>query len=268
MTLMDFLQAAFMGLVEAVTEFIPVSSTGHLILAGKIIGFEGPLADVFEVVIQLGAILAICALYFKRLLNVVLGLGHDAGARHFAIVSIIAVIPAFIAGALLHDIIKTVLFSPLVVCVSMVVGGFAILFVERSKPAARFAEIETMPYTTGLKIGLVQCLALIPGVSRSGATIMGALWLGVERKTAAEFSFFQAIPIMLGASVLDLWKNRHDIDASGAGIIAVGFVTSFVGALFVVRWMMQFVGRHGFAPFAYYRIVAGIIGLGILLFMP
>lgn len=266
MTFIEFAQAVFLGLVEAATEFIPVSSTGHMILAGKVIGFEGPVAGLFEVVIQLGAILAVCVLYFQRLWTVVCGLPHDARARHFTAVLLIAFIPALISGLLLHDFIKEVLFSPYVVCAALIVGGFAILAIERTHPAPVHTEIERMPYATALKIGLAQCLSLVPGVSRSGATIMGALYFGVDRKTAAEFSFFQAIPIMLGATALDLWKARETIDASGIGIIAVGFVTAFIGALFIVRWMIGFVTRRGFAPFAYYRIAAGLAGFALLYF--
>jgi undecaprenyl-diphosphatase len=261
-----YFQAIVMGLIEALTEFLPVSSTGHLILADVLIGFKGPPGHVFEVVIQLGAILAICVLYFKRLLKVITGLRCDPGARHFAIVSIIAFIPAMIAGGLLHNIIKTVLFSPFVVCSMMVLGGVAILIIEKYKPQPKLFSIESIPYKTSLWIGILQCLALIPGVSRSGATILGALCFGVERRTAAEFSFFQAIPIMLGAVTLDLWKNRHALDSDGLSIIAVGFITAFIGAIFVVKWMLEFVTKNGFAPFAYYRIVVGTIGLFLLYF--
>lgn len=259
------LQAFIMGLVEAVTEFLPVSSTGHLILAGELLGFEGPDGRVFEVVIQLGSILAVCVLYFRRLWGVVIGLPHDPAARHFTVVTVIAFIPAVVAGALFHDIIKTVLFSPLVVCLMLVLGGVAILLVEKFRPVPVLNSIETMPYKTAFMIGLAQCLALVPGVSRSGATILGGLCFGVDRKTAAEFSFFQAIPLMFGAVLYDLYKNRDTLDFSDAGVIAIGFITSFVAALFVVKWMIGFVTRRGFAPFAWYRIVIGLIGLAILL---
>jgi undecaprenyl-diphosphatase len=267
MTLIEFFQAAFMGVVEAVTEFLPVSSTGHLILAGKLIGFEGPGDHVFEVAIQLGAVLAVCVLYFRRLLQVVLGLHSDPRARHFAWVSIIAFIPAVIAGVLLYSVIKTYLFSPLVVCVALIVGGIAILLVERLHPDHSVHDIESMPYRTALGIGLTQCLALIPGVSRSGATILGALALGVDRRTAAEFSFFQAIPLLAGATLYDLWKNRAGMDFDALSLIAVGFITSFIGAMIVIRWMLGYVTRHGFGVFAWYRIAAGLAGL-VFLLMP
>lgn len=258
----EYIQAFLMGLVEAATEFLPVSSTGHLILAGEMLGFEGPPGHVFEVVIQLGAILAICVLYFNRLFKVLVDLPRDRGAQHFVTVNLVAFIPAMIAGLLLHDFIKEVLFSPVVVCAMLVLGGFAILYIERRRAGApTLHSVEAVPARTALYIGLVQCLSLVPGVSRSGATIMGALCFGLDRKTAAEFSFFQAIPIMLGATTLDLWKARDVLDASGLGVIAVGFVTSFVGAMIVVRWMMGFITRHGFTPFAWYRIGVGIAGL-------
>jgi undecaprenyl-diphosphatase len=265
---MEYLHAVIMGLIEAATEFLPVSSTGHLILADRVLGFKGPPGHVFEVVIQLGAILAICVLYFKKLLSVVTNLHKDEAARHFAIVSIIAFIPAMIAGGLLHGIIKTFLFSPFVVCTMLVVGGVAIIVIERLKPVPQLFSIETIPYKTAFLIGMAQCLALVPGVSRSGATILGALCFGVERKTAAEFSFFQAIPIMLGAVTLDLFKNRHFLSTEDMSVIAIGFITAFIGALCVVRWMLGFVTRNGFTPFAWYRIVVGTIGLIVLTFIP
>lgn len=264
MTLIEFFQAVFMGAVEAVTEFLPVSSTGHLILAGELIGFKGPDGHVFEIAIQLGAVLAVCVLYFKRLTKVIVDLPKEPRAQHFTIVSLIAFVPAVVVGFMFHDFIKSVLFSPLVVCTMLVVGGIAILVIERMRPAVRILEIETMPYRIGLAIGLVQCLALIPGVSRSGATIMGALALGVDRRTAAEFSFFQAVPLLAGAAIFDIWKNYDAIDMSAASIIAVGFVTSFIGAMLVIKWMLDYVTRNGFGVFAWYRIVAGSVGLVIL----
>lgn len=256
-----------MGAVEAVTEFLPVSSTGHLILAGELIGFKATGAHVFEIAIQLGAVLAVCVLYFQRLSKVIIDLPRDPGARHFAVVSLITFFPAVIVGFMFHEFIKSVLFSPLVVCVMLIVGGIAILVIERMRPAVRVTEIEGMPYRTAFAIGLVQCLALIPGVSRSGATIMGALAFGVDRRTAAEFSFFQAIPLLAGAAAFDLWKNQEMLDASFASLLAVGFVTSFIGALLVIKWMLDYVTRNGFGVFAWYRIVAGSIGLMILAFI-
>ncbi len=254
--------AAVLGLVEGLTEFIPVSSTGHLIVLGDLLGFEGPPGKVFEVVIQLGAILAVCVAYFGRLLGVVLGLPSDPGARRFALAIILACVPAIGIGLLAHDFIKSVLFSPLVVCVSLIVGGIAILIIERIVPPPRHMRVEDFSPVLALKIGLAQCLAMIPGVSRSGATIMGALLMGVERKAAAEFSFFVAIPIMMGATLLDLVKNRDSLTGDGVLLMAVGFGTAFLAALLVVRWLVGMVSRHGFAPFAWYRIVFGSLLLG------
>ena len=259
MTLFIFFQAIFLGVVEGVTEFLPISSTGHLIIAGELIGFTGSTAEVFEVVIQLGAILAICVLYARKLFGVALGLTNDKGAQHFAIAVIIAFLPAAIIGFLLHDFIKDVLFSPMVVCASLVLGGVAILAIERWKPATKIVEIENLTPMTSLKIGLYQCLAMIPGVSRSGATILGAVLLGVERKTAAEFSFFLAIPTMLGASTLDLWKARHILNPDDSAVIAVGFIAAFISAIVVVRWLVHFVSHHGFSIFGWYRIAFGLL---------
>ncbi|WGF90658.1 undecaprenyl-diphosphate phosphatase [Marinivivus vitaminiproducens] len=258
------LQAGLLGLIEAATEFLPVSSTGHLILLVDLIGFQGPPGRVFEVVIQLGAVLAICVLYMHKLWQVATGLPTDPGARRFVLAILLAFLPAAVVGVLIHDIIKTVLFDPLVVACALIVGGVAILLIERFRPEPRHAVIETFPLRTALGIGAVQCLAMVPGVSRSGATIMGALLMGVERKTAAEFSFFLAIPTMLGATVYDLFKNRDTLDFGGGLVIAVGFVTAFIGALVVVRWLLGFLSRHGFTPFAWYRIALGSIILVVL----
>ena len=259
------LQAVFLGLVEGLTEFIPVSSTGHLILLVDLLGFQGPPGKVFEIVIQLGAILAILAAYAPTLLDVARRAPADPGARRFILAVLIAFLPAAIVGALAHGFIKEVLFSPLVVSVALILGGAAILVIERVRPAATRTSIEAFPPALSLGIGAFQVLAMIPGVSRSGATIMGALLLGVERKTAALFSFFLAIPTMLGATAYDLFKNRHVLDAGGAEVIAAGFVVAFLAALVVVRWLVGFVGRHGFAPFAWYRIALGTVMLVILL---
>ncbi|CAH2600826.1 Undecaprenyl-diphosphatase 2 [Rhodovastum atsumiense] len=259
-----WLQAALLGLVEGLTEFLPVSSTGHLILFGDLIGFDVPQSDVFEVVIQLGAILAVCVLYARRLWNAVIGLPTDPAARRFALTILLGFLPAAVLGLMFHKVIKTVLFSPWVVSVSLIVGGFAILLIERIKPRPRYAEVEDMPLGTALGIGFCQALAMIPGVSRSGATIMGALMFGVNRPTAAEYSFFLAIPTMLAASVLDLYKAREGLTTDSLGLIAVGFVVAFLSAIVVVRALVAYVQRHGFAPFAYYRIVIGAVMLGLL----
>lgn len=258
MTFLVLFQAIFLGIVEGVTEFLPVSSTGHLIIAGQLIGFEN---TVFDVVIQLGAIIAICVLYARRLFGVAFGLTSDPAARHFALAVVIAFIPSAVLGLIFHEFIKS-LFSPMVVCASLVLGGIAILLIEKWKPATRIIDVENLTPRTSFQIGLFQCLAMVPGVSRSGATILGAVMLGVERKTAAEFSFFLAIPTMLGATVVELWKARDVLNPDDTAIIAVGFVAAFVSAIFVVRWLVEFVSHHGFAIFGWYRIIFGTLLAG------
>ena len=264
MTLTELAEALLLGIVEGLTEFIPVSSTGHLILVGELLGFEGPPGFVFEVVIQLGAVLAVCLVYGARLAHIAASLGRSAEARQFVAAVLIAFLPAAVIGVFAHGFIKGVLFSPYVVCVSLILGGIAILVIERNLPTPRIFSVEGMSRRTALGIGFVQTLAMIPGVSRSGATILGALLLGVDRKTAAEFSFFLAIPTMLGAVVYDLYKNRESLSMDGTLTIAVGFAAAFVAGLVVVRSLLAFVGRYGFAPFGWYRIV---LGLGMLAFL-
>ncbi len=264
---MDVLNAAILGLVEGLTEFLPVSSTGHLILVGDLLGFQGPPGFIFEVAIQLGAILAICALYFGRLARAVVALPRDPAARRFAAAVLLAFLPAALLGVLFHGAIKAVLFDPLPVSIALILGGVVILLVDKRAPAPRHLQAETIPLRTALLIGVAQAAALIPGVSRSGATILGALMLGVERRAAAEFSFFVAIPTMLGATVYDLWKNRAGLDLEGAGLIALGFLVAFLAALLVVRPALALISRHGFAPFGWYRIAIGgamllVIALG------
>ena len=265
---MDFwnlLVAAVLGLVEGLTEFIPVSSTGHLILLVDLLGFQGPPGKVFEVVIQLGAILAVCVVYFARLWRVLIGLASDPGARRFAVAVILAFLPAAIIGVFAHGFIKSVLFSPWVVSASLILGGLAILAIEARRRPATVLRVEDFSAVLALKIGLFQVIAMVPGVSRSGATILGALLMGVERKAAAEFSFFLAIPTMLGAATYDLYKNRADITFDGGALIAVGFVVAFLAALAVVRVVVDFISRHGFAPFAWYRIAIGTLMLMVLM---
>ena len=257
-------QAVFLGLIEGLTEFIPVSSTGHLILLVDLLGFEGPPGRVFEIVIQLGAILAILVAYAPTLFGVVRRLPTDPGARRFTAAVVLAFLPAAVIGVFAHGFIKRVLFSPWVVCVALILGGIAILLIERVRRVPVHHDIERFPPRLALGIGACQVLAMVPGVSRSGSTIMGALLLGVDRRAATLFSFFLAIPTMMGATVYDLWKNRDTLDAAGAEVIAVGFVVAFLAALVVVRWLVGFVARHGFAPFAYYRIALGAVMLAVL----
>jgi undecaprenyl-diphosphatase len=259
--LSDYASAILLGVVEGLTEFLPISSTGHLILADRLLGVEGPESKLFDIVIQLGAILAVCWVYRERLFHAVAGLATEPPAQRFVGNIVIAFLPAAIAGVLLHRIIKEVLFSPWVVAVSLIVGGIAILAIERVRPRPRVHDIETMSLGTALAVGCCQVLAMIPGVSRAGATIMGALMLRVDRPAATEFSFFLAIPTMFGASVYDLYKNRAILSFDGAVLIAIGFVVAFFAALFVVRRLVDFVSRHGFGVFAWYRIVVGAIAL-------
>ncbi len=258
------LTALALGLVEGVTEFLPVSSTGHLIVIGDLLGFSGNFSKLFDVVIQLGAILAVCWLYRAKLWHTAVTLGGDRASQRFTLNVLLAFLPAVVIGFAAHDFIKRVLFSPLVVAWAFILGGVAILLVERYRPAATADSIESMPAPTALKIGLFQCLAMIPGTSRSGATIVGALLLGVTREAATEFSFFLAIPTMAGATALDLWKARHEAFGAEWTMIAIGFVVAFLSALLVVRGLVGFVSRHGFAPFAWYRIVAGVGILALL----
>jgi len=265
MELWNLVVAAILGLVEGLTEFIPVSSTGHLILLVDLLGFQGPPGKVFEVVIQLGAILAVCVVYFTRLWRVLIGLASDPGARRFAAAVIIAFLPAAVIGAVAHGFIKSVLFSPWVVSASLILGGLAILAIEARPRPATVGRVEDFSPALALKIGFFQVIAMIPGVSRSGATILGALLMGVERKAAAEFSFFLAIPTMLGAATYDLYKNRHDLSFDGGILIAVGFVVAFLAALAVVRFVVDFISRHGFTPFGWYRIAIGTIMLMVLM---
>ena len=262
-----FFDAILLGLLEGLTEFIPVSSTGHLIMLGELLGFKGQAEDVFKVVIQLGAILAILLVYFSKLWGVLTGLFRgEKEAVRFTIAILLAFLPAAVIGVFAHSYIKSVLFNPTVVSVALIVGGIIILVAEKAVKTPRYFEVERFPARLSLSIGFVQCLAMVPGVSRSGATIIGSLLMGVERKTAAEFSFFLAIPTMLGAAVYDLYKNRDVLAVDSVGMIAVGFVCAFLAALLVVRWLVNFVGKHGFAPFAWYRIAIGSIMLTYLLF--
>jgi undecaprenyl-diphosphatase len=249
--------AGLLGVLEGLTEFIPVSSTGHLLLAGHFIGFESA-GKTFEVVIQLGAILALLWVYFGKISSTVAGLGHDPAARRFAAGILIAFLPAAIAGVLLHGFIKTVLFeTPWLIAVMLVVGGVVLLVVDRVVFGQVHDRADAFPLHMAFGIGLFQCLALVPGVSRSGATIVGALFLGASKRAAAEFSFFLSIPTMAGAFTYDLWKNRDILDFSAVTDIAVGFLAAFLAALAVVRWLLGYVSRRGYALFAWWRIVVG-----------
>lgn len=259
-----FLVAILLGLVEGLTEFIPVSSTGHLILLVDLLGFQGPPGRVFEIVIQLGAILAIVVVYWRKFWGVLIGLPRDPVAQRFTINVLVAFLPAAVIGVVAHDFIKEMLFSPWTVSIALIVGGIAILLIERAKPVPRIDDIDRFTPLLAFKIGLCQVVAMIPGVSRSGATIMGALLLGVARAPATEFSFFLAVPTMVGATTLDIYKNFDSLNADDALILAVGLLGAFVAALVVVRTLVAFVSRRGFTPFAWYRIVLGSLMLLLL----
>lgn len=251
--------ALLLGLIEGLTEFLPVSSTGHLILAVDLIGFRGPPGQVFEVVIQLGAIGAVCWEYFGRFARAAAGCRHDPDQFRFVRNILLAFLPTVVIGALAYSFIKAYLFDPWVVVAALVLGGVAILIIERNLPAPRHHAVERMPAPTAFAVGLCQVVSMIPGVSRAGATIMGGLMLGMDRRTATEFSFFLAVPTMLAASALDLYSNWERMDGDNLLVIAIGFAAAFLSALIVVRWLIGFVSRHGFAPFAWYRIAVGVV---------
>jgi len=260
-------KTVLIGVVEGLTEFLPVSSTGHIILAEELLGFQGPPGKVFEIVIQLGAILAVCLLYRVKIWTTVQGVvKRDPVSLRFAAAIIVAFLPAAVIGVAAHKYIKSVLFDPKVVAVALIVGGIAILLIERYAQRPRIKSLDEIDLKTALLIGLCQCLAMIPGVSRAGATIMGARVFRVDRAAAAEFSFFLAMPTMIGASVYDLYKNWSSLDWHGSGTIAIGFITAFVCALLVVRPFVRFISRHGFGVFAWYRIAIGTLAL-VLIFM-
>ena len=260
-----FLEAILLGLVEGVTEFLPISSTGHLILVGDLLGFKGPPGRVFEVVIQLGAILAVCALYWQKLWDRARNGLTDPIAQRFWISLLLAFLPAAILGFMFHGAIKSFLFNPWTVSLALIVGGLAILLIERMEKLVAFTTIESLPLKRVAAIGLCQAIAMFPGVSRSGATIMGGLLLGLDRKAAAEFSFLLAIPTMLGATTLDLWKNRMALSFEDLGILATGFAAAFFAAFLTVRIAISVLSRIGFQPFGYYRIIVGSLMLLLLL---
>lgn len=266
MSIQPMFDALLLGVIEGLTEFLPVSSTAHLLLLGDVLGFEGPPGKVFEVVVQLGAILAVCVVYFNRLFGVVKGLPSELGAQKFAFNLFMGFLPAAIIGLALHKLIKEVLFhSPVAMCLALIVGGVIILVVDRFVPTPRYHRIEQMPGLLALRIGFFQCLAMQPGVSRSGATIIGALLMRVDRRTAAEFSFFLAIPTMLAATTLDLLKNWSLMTTDGISLIIAGFLAAFITAMIALRGAMALISHFGFAPFGWYRILFGSGMLFLLL---
>lgn len=261
----SIVEALLLGLLEGLTEFIPVSSTGHILLAGHFLGFESA-GKAFEVLIQLGAILAILTVYFGRLWNLLIALPADARARRFVLGILIAFLPAAVIGAMAHGFIKAVLFeTPMLICVMLILGGIILLWVDRWALKPRYTDVMDYPLGLCLKIGLFQCLAMIPGTSRSGATIVGALLMGTDKRSAAEFSFFLAMPTMAGAFAYDLYKNRDILSTDDLLLIGVGFVASFAVAVFVVRSLLDFVSKRGYALFGWWRLVVGTVGLAALL---
>ncbi|TAE33702.1 MAG: undecaprenyl-diphosphate phosphatase [Alphaproteobacteria bacterium] len=256
---LHYLTAILLGMIEGVTEFLPISSTGHLILMIDILGFDKPKGAVFEVIIQLGAILAICMVFRERVTDVVCNFHRSSSTRRFVGLILAAFTPAAILGFIWHDDIKQVLFSPMVVCVMLIVGGVLILLIERIKPQAHIHRADDIPVKKAVMIGLCQALAMIPGTSRSGATMMGSVMMKIDRKTAAEFSFLLAIPTMAAAAMLDVIKNIDHLNVDDALTIGVGFLSAFFSALLSVRWLLNFLANHGFGIFAYYRIIMGTV---------
>ncbi len=261
MDLLLLLKALILGIIEGLTEFLPVSSTGHLIIAGDLLNFNDARASVFKIAIQFGAILAVCNIYRERIVKVVTGLGRDPEANRLTINIICAFLPAMVLGVLFHSTIKELLFNAVVVASALIIGGFVIILAERHEKEARVHSMEEMSWKDALKVGFAQAVAMIPGTSRSGATIIGGMLFGLSRQTATQFSFFLAIPTMFAATVYDLYKNRELLVMDDLAVFAVGFIAAFIAALLTVRALLGFVTRHSFVPFAYYRIIFGLLVL-------
>ncbi|MDP3871913.1 MAG: undecaprenyl-diphosphate phosphatase [Methyloversatilis sp.] len=256
------IKAFILGIIEGLTEFLPISSTGHLIIAGSLLGYTDDTSRVFKIVIQLAAILAICWEYRRKLIDVGSGvLARDPQANHFVTLVLIAFMPAAVLGFLLHGVIKAYLFNPLTVAGALIVGGVLILLIERRNHQPRYETVEEMDWRAALKVGFAQSVAMFPGVSRSGATIMGGLIFGLSRRAATEFSFFLAIPTMFAATAYDVYKNWALLRADDLPVFATGFVASFLAAFFSVRWLLRYISTHTFEVFAWYRIAFGIIVL-------
>jgi undecaprenyl-diphosphatase len=259
------IKAAIMGIVEGLTEFLPVSSTGHLILAGSLLGFDDEKAKVFDIAIQTGAIFAVILVYWQKIRDTVAALPSSQQAQRFSLNVLIAFMPAVILGLLFGKAIKAHLFTPVVVASTFIIGGFIILWAERRQKnnpsVARIQEVEAMTPLDALKVGLAQCLAMIPGTSRSGATIIGGMLLGLSRKAATDFSFYLAIPTLIGAGVYSLYKERALLSWADLPLFTVGLVFSFISAWLCVRWLLRYIATHSFVGFAYYRIVFGVVVL-------
>ena len=256
-------KAAIMGIVEGLTEFLPISSTGHLILAGSLLGFTDAKAKVFEIAIQTGAILAVVIVYWQKIRETLVALPSSRQAQRFAGNVLIGFLPAVVLGLLFGKAIKAHLFTPQVVATTFILGAFVILWAEsRPQSAARVQSVDDMTPLDALKVGLVQCLAMIPGTSRSGATIIGGMLLGLSRKAATDFSFFLAIPTLIGAGVYSLYKERALLSVADLPLFGVGLLFSFISAWICVRWLLRYIASHDFVPFAWYRIAFGLIVLG------
>lgn len=256
------IKAALLGIVEGITEFLPISSTGHLILAGDLLNFNDEKGKVFEIVIQFAAILAVCWEYRAKLLSVISGLPHEEAARRFALNLMVAFLPAAVLGLLFASKIKQYLFAPVPVALAFIAGGLFILWAEKREHKITLETVDAMNWKDALKVGCAQTLALIPGTSRSGATIIGGLFFGLSRRAAAEFSFFLAIPTLFGATVYEVVKYRHLFHAEDIGMFVAGGITSFISAFLCVRWLLRFISHHDFTVFAWYRIVFGVVVLG------
>lgn len=255
-------KAAIMGVVEGLTEFLPISSTGHLILAGALLGFDDAKAKVFDIAIQTGAIFAVILVYWQKIRATVVALPTERQAQRFVLNVLIGFLPAVVLGLLFGKAIKAHLFTPVVVASTFIIGGFIILWAERRAPSAtRIQSVDDMTPLDALKVGLVQCLAMIPGTSRSGSTIIGGMLLGLSRKAATDFSFFLAIPTLIGAGAYSLYKDRALLSAADIPMFVTGLVFSFISAWLCVRWLLRYISTHSFVPFAYYRIVFGVIVL-------
>ena len=262
MDIVLLVKAAIMGVVEGLTEFLPISSTGHLILAGSLLGFDDAKAKVFDIAIQTGAIFAVILVYWQKIRATLAALPTEQQAQRFALNVLIAFVPAVLLGLLFGKAIKAHLFTPVVVASTFIIGGFIILWAERRpSTATRIYEVEDMTALDALKVGLVQCLAMVPGTSRSGATIIGGMLLGLSRKAATDFSFFLAIPTLIGAGAYSLYKERALLTAADIPMFSVGLVFSFISAWLCVRWLLRYISTHSFVPFAYYRIVFGVVVL-------
>jgi undecaprenyl-diphosphatase len=264
MDLLLALKAAVMGVVEGLTEFLPISSTGHLIVAGSLIDFRGANAATFEVAIQSGAMLAVLWEYRARIGATIGGIARDAVAQRFAVNVLVAFLPALVLGALFGEAIKSALFRPMPVAIAFVVGALVILWVERRRESAdampaRIDAVDAMTWRDALKVGLAQCFAMIPGTSRAGATIIGGLLLGMSRPAATEFSFYLALPTLFAAGAYALWKARHTLSSADAAVLVIGTLVAFASALVCIRWLIRYVSTHSFRAFAWYRIAFGVV---------